>query len=169
MCLDVLELDRRKLAEGKHMGFEWVVVHNDIGYRCGYLRVEPGHPWYETRGDARNPYASNDTIDLAVHGGVTFGKHGKACDTHGPEAEFWLGWDYAHGGDGRDPSLPNGVIDRMRYAQSFSVLGGIGINKDMADPSGRGEHVWSQEEVEAQCRSACEQAAAIAAIGTVPS
>jgi len=98
MCLPIMDLDNRTLAKGEHNGFAWQIVHNDMAYRCGYVRVMPGHPWFGK---------DYDGIDVDVHGGLTFSKAGAACPTHGEHAEWWVGFDCAHGGDAPDPKLPN--------------------------------------------------------------
>ena len=59
----VINHPERVLGSGKHEGHEWIVTHNGIGARCGYVKVEPGHPWYGV-----NEY----DIDCDVHGGITF-------------------------------------------------------------------------------------------------
>lgn len=73
MCLP-LAVDRPELVLGKgdHLGFEWVIVHNDMGFRCGYVRVKPGHPWH-----GKDYNDIEDDID--VHGGLTYARADKAC------------------------------------------------------------------------------------------
>lgn len=80
----------RILSEGTHRGFPWVVVHNDMGYRCGYIKVPIGHPW-----------ETNYPHEVEVHGGVTY----KEFDTN--QDGLWIGFDCAHAGDAPDPILPN--------------------------------------------------------------
>lgn len=47
MCLSIaLERPEDVLAAGTHAGHEWQVIHNGSGYRCGYVKVPPGHPWH---------------------------------------------------------------------------------------------------------------------------
>ncbi len=96
MCLPLKNLKTVTLSKGVHRGFEWQTVYNSMGSRCGYIRVEPGHPWFEKR-----------DVEPDVHGGITFAKHGKPCPTHGAEAEWWMGFDCAHANDAPDPSLPS--------------------------------------------------------------
>lgn len=98
MCLS-LKISRPGdvLAEGQHEGYEWVVIHNQIGYRCGYVRVPKGHPWHG------KPY---DEIKAEVHGGLTFAEPDKPCDKPGEDDAYWVGFDCAHLGDAPDPSLP---------------------------------------------------------------
>ncbi len=132
MCLSVKVNNPEKvLAEGQHLGFEWVIVHNGAGYRCGYVRVPKGHPWH---GKNYNDVAAG------VHGGLTFGEPDLPCDKDGPDDAFWFGFDCAHCDDARDPSLPT----RNEYPM----------------PIFEHQTVKTQEFVEAECRRLCEQAAA---------
>lgn len=132
MCLPFNDLDKRSLGKGEHAGFAWEIVKNRMGHRCGYVRVLPGHPWFG------KPY---DDIPADVHGGLTFADPGKACDTHDEKAEWWIGFDCGHAGDAPDPTL----IDPGGYLL----------------PSCGDETIRTQEYVEAECRSLCEQAAAV--------
>ena len=86
--------DDRVLATGTHMGFAWSVLHNTMGYRCGYVSLPVGHPWHG------KSYGADIIDSIDVHGGITFGKTGT-------EGEWWLGFDCAHGGDAQDPELPS--------------------------------------------------------------
>ncbi len=135
MCLPIA-VDRPDcvLGKGEHLGHEWMVVHNGMGYRCGYVKVEPGHPWHG------KDYNSLD--DVEVHGGLTFADADKPCDKGGPDNGWWLGFDCCHYLDMPDTALPS-EHGMMRF-QSEGV-------------------VRSQEYVEAECRSLCEQAARAAA------
>ncbi|MFN9907214.1 MAG: hypothetical protein ACK56F_14025 [bacterium] len=39
MCLPIaIKRPDYVLATGEHLGYEWNIVHNGIGYRCGYVR-----------------------------------------------------------------------------------------------------------------------------------
>lgn len=136
MCLSIA-VDRPSdvLGTGVHAGYEWVVTHNTFGYRCGYVRVPKGHPWHGLE---------YDRVEAEVHGGLTFSSPDKACDKGGTDDAWWLGFDFAHGGDAPDHGLP-----------------WAGAAKDVMSKiyAGRGYHAWTQAEVEAECRDLCEQAA----------
>lgn len=124
------------LAEGAHLGFEWAVTHNGMGYRCGYVRIPKGHPWHGK---------DYDDIAADVHGGLTFAEADMPCDKGAPDDAWWLGFDCGHGGDAPDPSLPCERFDattRQLLAKSFA---------------GFPRTIRTQEYVEAQCRSLCEQ------------
>jgi hypothetical protein len=129
MCLSI-KVDHPDcvLAEGEHAGFEFVVTHNRMGYRCGYVRVPKGHPWHGKE---------FHEIDAEVHGGLTFSEPDKPCNKGGADDAHWLGFDCAHSWDAQDPALPS-----EHHMPSFGPAS-----------------VRTQEYVEAECRSLCEQAA----------
>jgi hypothetical protein len=134
MCLSVaVHRPNDVLASGHHAGFEWSVVHNGMGYRCGYVKVEPGHPWFGK--------GYND-IECEVHGGLTFAAADVDRGKGGPDDGWWVGFDCAHAGDAADPALPGSHRGWPRFRIDL------------------GESVRTQEYVEAECRSLCEQARA---------
>lgn len=85
------------LGRGTHHGYQWEVMANGIGYRCGYVRIPEGHPWHSTGYDDIEA-ADGGFVD--VHGGLTYA----APDTE--DGSWWLGFDCAHAGDAPDPLLP---------------------------------------------------------------
>jgi hypothetical protein len=115
------------------------VIHNGMGYRCGYVRVPVGHSWHGK---------GYDDICCDCHGGLTFAEMDEPCEKPGPDDAYWVGFDTAHGGDAPDPQLPsNGERNFARM-----ILG---------DEGGYGT-VRTQQYAEDQCRSICEQAAKVA-------
>lgn len=146
MCLPFQDLILRSLGKGEHLGFEWEVVVNAAGYRCGYVRVLPGHPWFETDYQA---------IGADAHGGLTFGAHGKSCNSHDGKDEWWVGFDTAHCDDAPDPALREHPALRPRdnafeaSALLHEKLGYSVIERGI---------VRTQAYVEDECRSLCEQA-----------
>jgi hypothetical protein len=133
MCLSIaINRPGDVLAKGEHAGFEWVVTNNGMGYRCGYVKVTPGHPWYGK---------GYDDVPAECHGGLTFADADVACDRGGSDDGWWLGFDCAHGYDLPDPALP-GCRERL--------------------PMFGAEAVRDQAYAEAECRSLCEQAKAAA-------
>jgi hypothetical protein len=133
MCLSIaVHRPDNVLAKGEHMGYEWQVIHNGNGYRCGYVRVPAGHPWHGM---------SEDEIDCKVHGGLTFSANDLPCaQADKPEDGYWLGFDCCHCWDLPDPALP-----ATRVVSFYD-----------RDPRSA---IRTQEYVEAECRSLCEQAA----------
>lgn len=128
----VLEQHRPKdvLARGQHAGYLWVIMHNNMGYRCGYVLVPEGHRCLRQYiADGCSGY----NVDLDVHGGVTFVEK----DTDG--RDYWVGFDCGHYGDAVDPSLPG--------SEKLGAIGNQGA-------------IRTQEYVVNQCMFACEQLAA---------
>jgi len=123
------------LAKGVHEGFEWEVTSNRIGYRCGYVRVPPGHPWHGKHYDAVEPYPD-------VHGGLTFAEADTDCGKGAEDNAWWLGFDCAHAGDAPDPELPG------YYSRGLSLSDG--------------DVIRTTDYVEAECRNLIEQAQAAA-------
>lgn len=143
MCLPFEDLAKRTLGKGEHLGFEWEITKNRWAQRCGYVRVLPGHPWF------------GKTPDVAVHGGITFAEHGKACPTHGEADEWWIGFDCGHGGDACDMELLDTADqEAVSFVESINRI--------------RGSYplrVWTQADVEALCKSVAEQAASALLLG----
>jgi hypothetical protein len=140
MCLSiVVDKPSLLLARGVHLGFEYMVTHNDIGNRCGYVKVEPGHPWHGLDEEAVRT-AEDDHPE--VHGGLTFSGPDKPCDKGGEDAGWWLGFDCAHCWDAKDFTLPMSESIKALYASC-----------------GNPGHVWTTVEVEAECLRLAKQAA----------
>lgn len=79
------------LATGEHVGHDWAVAYNNLGFRVGYVRLPSGHPWSGLY---------YDDIPAKVHGGLTYG------DRHDNFPGTWIGFDCGHAGDAPDPMLP---------------------------------------------------------------
>jgi hypothetical protein len=152
MCLSI-KVNRPEdvLAEGEHLGFEWAVVHNTHGYRCGYVKVRPGHPWH-----GLCVYGAEDE-GIRCHGGVTFAEADVPCGKEGLDNAWWLGFDCAHTGDAPDPALP-GAGSEMRPFEAFFAGSFVDELLGLNDLGGDYGKVRSQDYVEEQCRSLCAQA-----------
>lgn len=136
MCLPIeIAHPENVLAKGEHRGFEWVIVHNGIGHRCGYVRVPKGHAWH-----GKGYY----DISPDVHGGLTFAQADEPCDKAGADDAWWVGFDCAHAGDAPDPSLP-----ANRYPGQHSHRDGF-----------HSDTIKDTNYVMAECQRLCEQAAA---------
>lgn len=146
MCLSIaIARPHDVLASGVHAGHEWVVTNNGRGYRCGYVKLGPGHPWY-----GKDDMTIHDEPDGGprVHGGITFAGPDVHCGKGGPDDGWWIGFDCNHYMDAADPSLPQGGVLN-------SISGGMDVCSEYV--------VRTQEYVESECRGLCEQAAAVAA------
>jgi hypothetical protein len=99
------------LSEGIHEGFEWKVLHNWMGHRCGYIYIPSNHPWFKKH---------YDNIDCDCHGGLTYSQ----TDDLIPE-KWCIGFDCAHYCDAQDPSLPSecrlymtGIVRTQEYVEA---------------------------------------------------
>lgn len=147
MCLSIaINRPDDVLANGEHLGFEWMIIHNRIGYRCGYVKVPPGHPWH-------GKYSSD--LDADVHGGLTFAEADVPCDAGGQDNGHWLGFDCAHSCDMPDATLPMDG-DGCAYHDTMNRI----FDLYKGDYSAG---VRTQEYVEGECRKLCEQAHAATA------
>jgi hypothetical protein len=151
VCLSVaVKRPDRVLSRGREAGLEWLVTHNGMGHRCGYVRVPRGHPWHGK---------GVDDVDAEAHGGLTFAEPDVGCGG-GPDDAWWLGFDAAHAFDAPDPALPveHGWPDLYT---DFAV-----------PPAAPGFPMWAvrtQEYVESGCRSLCRQAARAGRASVPPS
>lgn len=105
----------RILASGEQDGYRWEVVVNHMAYRCGYVRIPKGHPWFGM------DYA---LLDVSCHGCLTFGSPGADEAGERDESEWWVGFDCAHAGDSPDPELvpllPEKAQESYHHAQAIT-------------------------------------------------
>lgn len=94
MCLPVTPFKIER--EWEHAGLKCaVVMQQEAGIRCGYVRVPPSHLMYGT------PY---DEVDVQVHGGLTFAEQEPCIEDDGQG--WWFGFDCGHAHDLRnDPDV----------------------------------------------------------------
>ena len=130
------EHPRYLLAEGEHAGYRWIVAHNGVGCRCGYVRIPPGHPWH-----GRPPA----DVQARAHGSVNWWRLS-------PAGNWWLGFDFAHAWDLPDPELP---LDEPEMAAVNAEIRAIYARHPVIGEA----TVRSQAYVEDECRRLCEQAA----------
>lgn len=68
----------------------YILRHSQLLHLCGYIAVEPGHPWFGIDGETIEPHP-------CVHGGLTYSRDHKPENL--PDGKWWLGFDCAHLGD----------------------------------------------------------------------
>ena len=93
------------LDEGELQGYKYMVVSYG-SHPCAYVQVPEGHPFHGKH---------YDKINICCHGGLTFsGDHYHHAGRFALERDgFWIGWDYAHGGD--YIASPGVNLDGHRY------------------------------------------------------
>jgi len=104
-----------------HKGFKCVVILTYRGYRCGYVGVAPGHPFYDKH--------YNEVSDINVHGGLTYSAYASECPTYPTnqiEKMKWFGFDCSHLGDGIDLEAADKQLSRKQCAdiQWYTSLSG---------------------------------------------
>lgn len=79
------------LDEGELQGYKYMVVSYG-SHPCAYVQVPDGHPFHGKH------YSK---LDVTCHGGLTFsGSFYRHPSRFLIERDgYWIGWDYAHGGD----------------------------------------------------------------------
>lgn len=77
----------------KYLKYDYKVISQPIGHRCGYVRIPKTSKLYG------KDYCHEDMPDFNVHGGLTFSGKLKELKGH------WIGFDCAHLMDARDPSI----------------------------------------------------------------
>ena len=69
--------------EDSHRGYDFFVKDFPSHY-CAYVRIPEGHPYHKI-------HYKDEKMNISVHGKLSFSEM--------LEDEYWIGWDYGHGGD----------------------------------------------------------------------
>ena len=94
-------LTPEKLLEaGASAGFDYVISRAHLPFRCGYVVVPPGHPWYGK---------SYNRVNSLIHPGLPHG--GLTYSGPAPDGRWWFGFDCGHCYDLIDPDLPDPPAD----------------------------------------------------------
>lgn len=77
------------LDKGEHLGFEYYILNLGT-HPTAYVQIPKGHPCFELY---------RDSINIYVHGGLTYAKKYLVINNNEPIKGWFIGWDYAHYGD----------------------------------------------------------------------
>lgn len=143
---------------GKYKDYEYLVVLNDNGHRCGYVAIPPDHPASQIPLEKRefcgreyDHYDYNE-LDIECHGGLTF-----MSPTHSlkelltvPCNDMWVGFDCGHCYDSCDQEAMRKYFgdDLMETKKTFIEC------MDMLDHH---QMVKDFEYVEGECHSIIDQ------------
>ena len=90
---------------GKYKDYEYLIVLNHQGHRCGYIAIKPEHPANNIK-PVFDPFLQKerfnyDALDIDCHGGLTFGgsNHGLKDLLSTSCTDNWIGFDCGHIGD----------------------------------------------------------------------
>ena len=93
---------------GTYKGYEYLIVLNTSGHRCGYVAIPPEHKYSQTPEEERSfmggrkyKHYDYDSLDIQAHGGLTFmaPDHGLKDLLPVPCTDMWIGFDCGHHGD----------------------------------------------------------------------
>lgn len=159
----------------EHKGLRCVITFGDLGHRCGYVGIPKTHILYGKeydeyleikKEDIKGREVScvfpllgtiideNDRIRVKAyfncHGGITYSGGGEKS-TYPIESDlWWFGFDCAHCDDGKDLDLA------IEYFPEISER--LLKTRQIDDMSSTyGNHLWTQEEVEKECKLLAEQ------------
>lgn len=90
-----------------YKGYKCVVIFNKMGFRCGYVGVQPEHPWWGKNYDEYGPE------EIQCHWGLTYSGHGENFSN---DNLWYFGFDCGHYGDGTEISKAKeyGLVDNDR-------------------------------------------------------
>lgn len=124
-------------ANFKHKGLPCLILGMGSGYRCGYVGVPKGHPYYNV---------NYHTIPVEVHGGLTYGRVDDIYPIPNNSKYYFLGFDCAHWDDALDLELVKELSSKNKLEDKLCCLEHF--------ISG---HKWTTEEVMAEVISLADQ------------
>lgn len=137
---------------GKYKDYEYLIVFNGNGFRCGYVALTETHPTYTH---------ANTFPDFDVHGGVTFFDYPHLIDIFLPHpcTDKWIGFDCGHlgvGGDLSDLQLIkkyfNGLCHQVEFMEKMELY-----NPKLKSLEFNIRSIKSIEYVENECKKLIDQ------------
>lgn len=142
---------------GDYKDYEYIIVLNTRGFRCGYIALPVNHPYTSTpkrmdvMGHLDYEYYA---LEIDVHGGLTFmsAAHGLKDILKTPCSDIWIGFDCGHYLDKLDSKMFIKYFGEEEYKKNVSFFSAmnhadIGINQTLKD----------YEYVEDQCKHVIDQ------------
>ncbi len=111
---------------GSYKDYEYLIVMNTIGHRCGYVAIPPEHLYSQTTEEERTLFGNNkykhwdyNSLDIDVHGGLTF-----MSPEHGLKKllpilckDMWIGFDCGHFNDKCDVKMFRKYFGNKMYKE----------------------------------------------------
>lgn len=119
--------------------YQYTVVFNDGGHRCGYVKVPPDNP-------AHNE--SYDDVRVECHGGLTYGKQDETGEGS------WIGFDCAHYSDAPEIAKAKEIFPDSKRWHVQELIENLGAENPFPKPV---KHVRTLEYVKEECRSIIDQ------------
>ncbi len=149
---------------GTYKDYEYIIVMNHLGQRCGYVAIPPEHPYSQTLEEAREFMGSThykhykqydyDKLDIDVHGGLTFmsPEHDLKDLLPASSKEMWIGFDCGHYGDMCDIKMFRKYFGEKEYEEKESFFSAMN-HSDM----GLKQTIKDYSYVEKQCHHIIDQ------------
>lgn len=135
---------------GTYKNHEYLIVLNTNGHRCGYVAIQPDHPFSQTPEEERSfmggrPYKhyDYDSLNINCHGGLTFmsPKHGLKDLLTVPCNDMWIGFDCGHHGDRCDTEAFKKYYGEDLYDEKESFFNAM----NSYDATAKGFHYVEKE------------------------
>lgn len=123
------------LAEGRHLGYKYIII-SYMTHPCCYIQItQPQHPWYK---------ASYQKIDINIKGTLSYSRNyldipDESIGTYRDENGWWIGWDYNRPNNEKDSLrqwTTNELIDECKTAilTAYSQVNWNGFFEDWTIP-----------------------------------
>lgn len=130
-------------------GLRCAVIFGNMGHRCGYVGIPVNHELYGVGYDD-----AYEKLDNGVHGGLTYAGGGENSEYPVESNLWWMGFDCAHCGDGKDLELAKEYFkEDERLVKQIEMT----MEIDSVYPTFELESVRSLEYVENECKSLVNQ------------
>lgn len=131
--------------EFEHAGYKCVMIFTEGGYRCGYVGMPRGSKLFG---------ANYGEVDVRVHGGLTYCGGGEDSEYPIKSNLWWLGFDCAHWGDGKELKRAWELFPEKRGQIQIQIQ----IEREIFGEEGNTEDVIRSEEyVAEECKRLAEQ------------
>lgn len=143
---------------GVYKDYEYLIVLNSHGFRCGYVAIPADHPYTNTPQREDELYGETykqwdyDSLDIECHGGLTFMAPDNGLKKLIPIScdDMWIGFDCGHGDDMCDLEALKKYFGEENYNRKKSFL-------EAMNNGFYGQSVKYFNYVEKECYSIIEQ------------
>lgn len=116
---------------GVYNDYEYLIVLNSNGHRCGYVALPSDHIYSQTPEEKRNflggteySHWDYDSLDIRCHGGLTFmsPEHSLKDLLDIPCTDMWVGFDCGHSDDACDKEAFRRYFGESLYQEKESFF-----------------------------------------------
>lgn len=115
---------------GTYKDYEYLIVLNTTGHRCGYVAIPPEHRYSQTPEEERTTISHKykhygyEKLDIHCHGGLTFmsPSHGLKDLLTTPCNDMWIGFDCGHCDDAIDKEALRKYYGEEAYEKRASYI-----------------------------------------------